>query len=467
MRRGRVRYSSRRKKSKFPLILSIILLLAIGGGAFYAYTSPMFERDKPKIIALRTLSANSKTPIKFKLEDNVGLKSCKVVLSSNGKEYPIYNQKFLISSKSKVVKVALPKEITDSKNSKWDILISATDSSLWNFMMGNSSIFRGKLIIDNTPPKVDIVASSQNIRKGGSGLVIYRVEDEHLKSSYVDIGNGIKFRPVKYKKDGVYATLIAWPFNMDEFNPKVVAIDNANNKSVNSLQIYKLDKVYKTSKIKASDKFIDGKISELAQNDSDYSNISDRLKKLKAVNELMRKKNEDLIHKLSKGVTPFQDRWSIKPFKPLKGSKRVSDFGVKRYYYYKTPDNIVSTSYHVGYDFASIKHDNIYSSNKGVVVFASRNGIYGNMPLIDHGFGLYTLYGHCSSVLVKKGDRVKENQVIAKTGVTGLALGDHLHFGVLVQGIEVLPLEWMKARWIDDHINLIFRKADENLGIIR
>jgi murein DD-endopeptidase MepM/ murein hydrolase activator NlpD len=86
------------------------------------------------------------------------------------------------------------------------------------------------------------------------------------------------------------------------------------------------------------------------------------------------------------------------------------------------------------------------------------------MPLIDHGLGLYTLYGHCSSVLVQKGQKVKRGQIIAKTGVSGLALGDHVHFGVLVQGIEVHPLEWMSKSWLKTHINDVFKKADRILG---
>ncbi len=463
-RRGRIR-ARNKKKSKFSIILWFIILALIGVGAYFAYTSPLFEREKPKIIASSVISANNKTPIKFKLEDNNGLRSCKVVLSSNGKEIPIYNQKFLINSKSKEVEVPLPKDITNKD--KWNILISVNDKSYWNFGMGNSAEFKGELLIDNIAPQISFISSSQNITKGGSALVIYKAKDENLKDTYVDIGNGIKFKPIRYKKDDVFATLIAWPFNMDNFSPKIVAIDSANNKSIMNLNIYKIDKVYKTSKIRATDRFIDGKISQLASQESEYANIKDKIKKFKAINELLREKNEKLIHTLAKNVTPFKDKWDIKPFRPLKGYKRVSDFGVKRYYYYGNPDNIISTSYHLGYDLASIKHDKIYSSNNGKVVFASRNGIYGNMPMIDHGFGLYTIYGHCSSVLVQKGDRVKVNEVIAKTGTTGLALGDHLHFGILVQGIEVLPLEWMKQKWIDDHINLIFRKADKNLGIIR
>jgi murein DD-endopeptidase MepM/ murein hydrolase activator NlpD len=82
------------------------------------------------------------------------------------------------------------------------------------------------------------------------------------------------------------------------------------------------------------------------------------------------------------------------------------------------------------------------------------------MPMIDHGLGLYTLYGHCSMMNVKEGDKVHAGQRIAKTGKTGLALGDHLHFGMLVQGIEVRPVEWLDGKWIRDNIEKIFKDAD-------
>jgi murein DD-endopeptidase MepM/ murein hydrolase activator NlpD len=102
----------------------------------------------------------------------------------------------------------------------------------------------------------------------------------------------------------------------------------------------------------------------------------------------------------------------------------------------------------------------IVSSNPGKVVFADENGIYGNMPMIDHGLGLYTLYGHCSQILVKEGDEVDAGEVIAKTGMTGLALGDHLHFGMVIQGIEVRPVEWFDQKWITKFVDNVFKEAD-------
>ena len=214
--------------------------------------------------------------------------------------------------------------------------------------------------------------------------------------------------------------------------------------------------------IKARDKFIDGKITDLASSNPDYASITDRLDKLRAINETMRLKNEDKIHTLGKKIsTEILKHWQMKKFYPLKNGARVASYGDERHYYYKTRDNEVSKSYHVGYDLASTKMASIRSSNAGKVVYANENGIYGNMPMIDHGLGLYSLYGHCSQLLVKEGDEVKAGQVIAKTGRTGLALGDHLHFGLLVQGIEVRPIEWFDAGWIKTNIDNVFKVADK------
>jgi murein DD-endopeptidase MepM/ murein hydrolase activator NlpD len=176
----------------------------------------------------------------------------------------------------------------------------------------------------------------------------------------------------------------------------------------------------------------------------------------------MRLKNEVLIHKLSKNVSSERiDSWKMNKFYPLRNGQKVASFGDHRYYYYQSKDHVVSESYHVGYDLASNSMSDIKVSNPGKVVFADENGIYGNMPMIDHGLGLYTLYGHCSQLLVQEGDEVHAGEVIAKTGKTGLAMGDHLHFGMVIQGIEVRPVEWFDQSWIKKFIDNVFIAADQ------
>ena len=107
---------------------------------------------------------------------------------------------------------------------------------------------------------------------------------------------------------------------------------------------------------------------------------------------------------------------------------------------------------HLGYDLAVTRRYPVGAANSGTVVFAGSLGIYGNTVIIDHGFGLCSLYSHLSSVAAASGDAVTKGGILGRTGETGLAIGDHLHYGVYVHGVAVLPLEWWDAKWIRDNI---------------
>ncbi|HHD78587.1 MAG TPA: M23 family metallopeptidase, partial [Epsilonproteobacteria bacterium] len=365
-------------------------------------------------------------------------------------------------TKEQTLLVKYPKSKTlNPKASTLQLKVSVNDNSMWNFFQGNKTVKTIKIKVDSKRPNVNVLANSYSITQGGSALVVFQANDENLEELYVEAG-GKRFQVEPYKQKGYYATLVAWPFNKSSFNAKIIATDKAKNKRVTDIPFYLKHHKYKVSWIKARDKFIDGKITDLASSNPEYASTSDRLDKLRAINETMRLKNEEKIHTLAKKVsTEVLKHWKMKKFYPLQNGAKVASYGDERHYYYKTKDNEVSKSYHVGYDLASTKMASIKSSNAGTVVYANENGIYGNMPMIDHGLGLYSLYGHCSQVLVKEGDEVKAGQVIAKTGRSGLALGDHLHFGLLVQGIEVRPIEWFDGGWIKTNIDNVFKAADK------
>jgi murein DD-endopeptidase MepM/ murein hydrolase activator NlpD len=107
---------------------------------------------------------------------------------------------------------------------------------------------------------------------------------------------------------------------------------------------------------------------------------------------------------------------------------------------------------HLGFDLASVQNADVPAANNGRIVYTGALGIYGNLVVIDHGLGVMSLYSHLSSINVNDGDEVTRGQIIGKTGSTGMAFGDHLHFGILVGGIEVTPLEWIDAQWIRDNV---------------
>jgi murein DD-endopeptidase MepM/ murein hydrolase activator NlpD len=94
----------------------------------------------------------------------------------------------------------------------------------------------------------------------------------------------------------------------------------------------------------------------------------------------------------------------------------------------------------------------VLAANRGKVIFADYLGIYGNMVVLDHGLGVFSLYSHLSQIGVVEGDIVEKNGVLGATGTSGMAGGDHLHFSMLVNGVLVDPLEWWDEHWLDLNI---------------
>lgn len=462
----RRRYNRGYGRQKSSSSLWVVILIGLLTAGAFVYTSKSFERNAPVIESANSIYWNRKDPLKIKISDSSGLKSYLVKVRDEQNEIIVANEMLLKSVNEKIIEIKYPKKavngvLLNPRATKLQITFTATDKSNWNFFQGNKVVKKINVFVDYKRPDVNILSNSYSITKGGSALVVFQVKDAALKSFVVEAAGQI-FKAQPYKREGYYATLLAWPFNVEHFVANIKAEDMAGNKRITNVPLYLLNKNYKTSWIEANDKFIDGKISDLIDTEPKYSTIEDRLEKLKAINETMRLENEEVIHNLAKNVSnDMIDSWKIQKFYPLKNAAKVASFGDERHYYYADKSHEVSQSYHVGLDMASTRMAKIVSSNAGTVVHDQYNGIYGNMPMIDHGLGLYTLYGHCSNILVQKGDVIPAGMVIAQTGKSGLALGDHLHFGVLVQGVEVRPEEWMDKKWIHDKIDKVFKEADK------
>ena len=173
-----------------------------------------------------------------------------------------------------------------------------------------------------------------------------------------------------------------------------------------------------------------------------------------AINSEMRKSNAARLVELSKTSKP-QFLWN-RPFVQMQ-AQVFSSFADRRTYLYEGKK--IDQQDHLGFDLASTKKAPVPAANSGVVVLAEYFGIYGNAVVIDHGYGLSSLYGHLSSMDVKVGDTVERGKTIGKTGATGLALGDHLHFTMMLAGLPVTPLEWWDGHWIHDRLALKLGEA--------
>ncbi len=440
-------------------IISVIVIALIASGAWFVYSDYRFERTYPTIVAPSSMYYNGPKPLLVAISYNTGLKSYEVVIQ-NGTNNPLITKKdILVPTKKKILSLGIPASLKGTKN--LIMTISATDISMWNFYRGNKTTQNFNLTIDSDAPCVELLSNSYSITQGGSALVVFKVSEKNTKDIYVETPY-FKFKATPYRKAGYYASLVAWPFSEDKFNAKIVAIDKAMNSTTIDAPFYIKNKKYATSYIQATKQFIDGKIATLASKDSRLATISDKLEKFAGVNEGIRAENEHLISTLGSIVSAnIINDWKILPFYPLKNGAKVASYGDLRHYYYDAKTKaVISTSDHVGIDLASNEAAPIISSNDGKIVYSNDNGLYGNMPMINHGLGLYTLYGHCSKIVKHKGDTVKAGDVVANSGTSGLALGDHLHFGILVQGNEVAPEEWMDSNWIKLNIDDVFAKAN-------
>ena len=446
-----------RKKSNFGSMLITVVFLAVIGGVVYLYNSAMFERDKPTITIENSGYWNLRAPLKIKIDDASGLSAYKVTLFSGDQEFVLAQEQFTMPAGSQALKLKTPKRAYALKNSEVRIKVEATDASKWNFGAGNSVSKELVLQVDKKRPHLSTIASSYRIIKGGSAVVVFQAEDENMESFYVETNFGKRFKAQPFYKEGYYVTLLAWPVTEDSFHATIIATDSAGNVAKSSVPVIPYNKRYKTSHIKLSDRFLNGKVSELAYAYG-VDDDADLITRFKFVNEEMRHNNEDLIHEVTSKVSDkMVNNLPIKKMYPLKNGQVVAQFGDHRIYSYK--GKVISEAYHLGLDLASTATSPIKTQNPAIVTFAQENGIYGNMPVLFHGLGLYTIYGHCSTLMVKEGDSLRSNEVLAKTGHSGYAMGDHLHFGVLVQGIEVRPQEWMDQNWIRKSITDPMREA--------
>lgn len=448
-----------RKKSNAGSMLFMLLLIGIIGGGIFIYNSPMFEQDRP-VATLQDNNGfwNMKAPLEIKIDDASGLLRYKVTLKSGERSFELASEQFMTPEMDTMLTVDVPKRVFKLKTKEVQIIVEATDASKWNFTAGNSSRDTFDLIIDKKRPLLSNITNSYGIRKGGSALVIFRTSDENMKDFYIETKNGRRFDSQPFHKEGYYVALIGWPVMDDDFRASIVAEDDAGNVSRATIPFYIKSSNYRKRQLRLSEKYLEGKIAQLADDYAETQGVDDRIEQFKIINEEVRGENEKLIHEItSKVPQEMISDFSVKPMYPLKNASILGGFGDHRSYYYKGKK--VSEAWHLGLDMASVKQAKITPKNSGDVVYSDYTGIYGNMPIVSHGMGLYTLYAHCSNVNVQESDSFEANSVIANTGTTGSVLGDHLHFGVLVQGVDVRPQEWMDKQWIRLNITEVMRNA--------
>ena len=426
-------------------VILIVVLAGIGAVLFFEGEKPQISlTDNPDFIG-------NSSEISFIAHDlKSGLRSVKVVIKQNSKEKEIFVNTYARSGYTGKIGPAEEKRTllfeprkAGFSDGPAEIEIEAHDYSFRGLLTGNVTILKKNVTIDTQPPKIDLLHNEQYIKPGGSGIAIYRLSPDAI-STGVQINT--RFFPgfsVGNNQKDLFIAYFCLPYDSSSItSAQIVAKDKAGNRSVVPFTVTLQKTLQKSDQITIDDGFLNAKIPEFQQH---YPGMTGDLKdKYLYANNTVRQENDKIIYTLCQ--TPYPERLWQGRFLRMPGSPRAGYADHRTYLYKGEP---IDKQVHLGVDIAQTERAEVKAANKGKVIFAEYLGIYGNTIILDHGQGIFSLYSHLSEFDTTVGEVVEQGHVIARTGHTGMAGGDHLHFSMLVHGIFVTPVEWWDPHWIE------------------
>lgn len=373
-----------------------------------------------------------------------------LVLMDGEKEIYLTNKKVTVTPTNLTISAAYPAYLPYPLDERLMI-------KLWVPAI-KSNVVTAVVVQDMTPPVLKVLAVSPEIKKGGSALVVFEADDANLKTVIIKDNTKKEFYPQPFQSEGYYLCFVGWYVKNSDYAAWIIASDEAGNMSTNKISLNAKDVKFAVGKVELGKTFGKDKTKELGLPMSNLEGID----KYAYYREQMIEKKKINIPELA-SIHPegIIEMFKMKAFKPLLKWRVTSGFGKVREYYFEGAKK--SESIHMGVDMANEPKDPIYAGNDGSVIFSGYNGGYGNTLVISHGMGLYSMYGHCTELLVKVGETVHAGDKIALTGKTGVASGDHLHFGMLIHGVYVNSEEWMNPYWIKTNVTMVLDKAKKSM----
>jgi murein DD-endopeptidase MepM/ murein hydrolase activator NlpD len=455
------------------LIRAFLFLLVLGGlayGGAYVYAGtqpgPAIELRAPEKYV------GQSTPLEFSVETPDGrFTKIDAVLEQQGERTPVFSTdptqqpasevKQESSNRIYVMRQIGKQSLPNLKQGPAKLTVTASRPVVFGIRTAETTVTRD-LEVRLDPPRVGVLSLHHFVNHGGPEFVVFR-------ATPADVTAGVRVGDVEYpafpgttvgiQDAAVRVAFFILSYDQDRNAPiSVFARDVAGNQVTADVDRKIFPKPFAKSRIEIDDGFLQRVVPAIAQNTPGAGiDTSDLVKGFLTINRDLRRQNNQTIADLAKKTR--QEMMWREAFAALRNTAIESRFADYRTYFYK--GNEIDQQVHLGFDLASLQRAPVTASNRGVVVFANYLGIYGNCVIIDHGLGVQSLYGHLSTIDVKEGDTVEKDQTIGRTGATGLAGGDHLHFTLLINGVAVNPIELWDPHWMEDRV---FRKIREAGG---
>jgi murein DD-endopeptidase MepM/ murein hydrolase activator NlpD len=452
-------------------LLGLILVAALVAGGLFVYAGrlpgPAIEIAKPtKYVGQTGTVEVAITAPQAKLT------GFQVAFEQNGKQTPLVSLAQPANAEIKqegtdrvhITRTFGRDVIPDLKSGPARIVVTAERPVLFG-MRKTQSTATHDVTVRLEKPTVAVLSTKHYINLGGSEMVVYRATPADVESG-VQVGDltypgypasGAKIEGVHITDPAVKVAFIALRWDQDVNSPMhAYAKDEAGNTARAEFDHLSFPKPFKKSTIPIDDRFITRAMPWIYENSPEVKSTGDNLQDFLQANGKLRQLNAQKIASYTQQTSP-EILWGGAVFHPFTNTAVEAAFADQRTYVYNGKE--VDRQTHLGFDLARVVNSPVLAANRGKVLHAGPLGIYGNCIILDHGMGVQSLYGHLSSIAVKVGDTVEKEQEMGKSGMTGMAGGDHLHFTMLVNGQMVNPVEWWDAHWIQDRIIRKLREA--------
>ncbi len=383
------------------------------------------------------------TPVSVQVHDPRGIRKIAATVEQNGVSYPVgATTQPSTASDSTWSFTAGVKSTPQLKDGAAKLIVEATSNDL----LGKKARAERDVTVVTRPPSLSVDSDQHYLYLGMADMVTFNVSDGWTAAG-VRVGDQTyRSWPMPDGKPGRFS-LFAFAWNMPPGTAPVVYASIGAGNDVTSPIVFQFPKKeqphYTVHDLQISDAFMQKVVNELDPNGS-----GDPVTRFVKINSEMRWANNKTLADL-RFKTAEKFLWS-QPFARQAHAQAEATFADLRNYIYHGKK--IDQQVHLGYDLAVTQHVGVEASNDGQIVYAAPLGIYGNCVVVDHGYGLQTIYGHMSQIDVHVGDTVKRGQVMGRSGMTGMAGGDHIHFAMQLDGVQIDPKEWWDPHWIHDHI---------------
>jgi murein DD-endopeptidase MepM/ murein hydrolase activator NlpD len=453
-------------------LLGLLVIAALAAGGVYLYAGrlpgPVIEIVKPE----KFVGQSTMVEVTISSPEAQWVGDFQVTFEQNGKQTPLvsFSQPATAEIKQdgpgrvRITRTFGRDTIPDLKTGPAKIIVTAERPVLYGMRKTASTATRD-VQVRLERPQIAVLSTKHYINLGGAEVVVYKATPADVRSG-VRVGDltypgypasGAKIPGINITDPAVKIAFIALRYDQDVNTPMYAyAQDEAGNAARADFDRLTFPKAFKKSRITLNERFVERVVPAILETTNEVNPQGSTIEKFVVINSELRRKNAEKIASYAAQSAP-EMLWGGAPFVPFNNATVEAAFADQRTYVFAGKD--VDRQTHLGFDLARVVNSPVLAGNRGKVVHAAPLGIYGNTVIIDHGMGLQSLYAHLSSIAVNVGDMVEKSHEIGRSGMTGMAEGDHLHFTQLVNGQMVNPVEWWDAHWIEDRILRKLREA--------